>query len=1373
MRGTDGGTLHRKWRVNFAGAVPRGILSSAFCLWALGAPFGQVYASPTDVAAAETPQAGTPGYQELAFAFARLAKGDLPSALKYARRARELAPEYEMPTRVLADVLSKSGRLPEALDAINDFAKSHKPSPALLAQRGYIRRKIGDNASAYSDLRNAHESHGLSKEEDRVAATALYEAAMEAANKELDEGRLDDAIKAATTARNLDGKAEAPVQILLEANNRLGRKAAALAEANFFISQNKPSGRLLAARGYLRRSFNDAKGAIADFQGALASAEFDREHAEKLREALSEAKLASLDADMQTAAKALEAGDYPRAIKAARDARAANPRLEAPVLILMTALSKSGQPQAAVEESDNYVKENAPSAALLAQRAYSRRAAGDARGAVSDFEAALAQPALAPAQEKQARLALAEAQRASASGEGYQELEFSFARLSKGDLPGALKYAERARKLAPDYEMPARVIADVLTKSGRLPEALAALDDFAKSHKVSPVLLAQRGYLRRRLGDKAGADQDLRGARQARGLSKEEDAATAAALYELAMESANKELVEGNLEEALKSATAARELNNKAEAPVHIIVEANRGLGRKAAALAEANLFISQNKPSSRLLAARGYLRRSMNDPKGAKADFEAAIAAKDVERDAAEGLGEALSEASGATAYADIEKALRAGDYPRAIEAARAARAANPKSEAPLLLLMSALTRAGQPREAVTEADGYIKENAPGAALLAQRGYSRRAAGDLKGAASDFESALAQPGLDADQEARARRALAEARRPSAAGADGQATTPMAQALNRAYGALAAGDFPLAAQAAREARLLDPKAAAPTLVLMNVLTRQIRKAEALSLATRYLSVNPGNAEVLAQRGFLRRQTRDIGGAIADFSQALKLGLPAKQKPTVADALEEARYFLVADNAFKAAAAKDWPAALRNSRAAEAFARADESIFRLTIEALAALQRTREALEASNALIAKRAAGGPSYAQRAYLRAQLEDNAGASADFAIALRKGGLAPSQRLNVERGLAAARASVHEARGDLASARAELTTFAKAHFADADGWYALGQFEARHERYSEAVAALENSLALERRGEVLLSASYASAYVDRAKESQYFREALDRWSSDPALRDRPATDREIVKVGVVEADSSVRANVVFGGILDRPKRWGGRQAQPSFETVMRFDGRHLPYIFGLETFVGGFWSQDQTRFTEGYSRLGVRLRPFDGINFSVSGEWQHYFTGAAPSNQFALSWAYGYGGFAYSSAVSAGAASALQPPTLSYPVETGWRSLTSLATYGSYRTGEHRYLQNAVGLLGYAYWDASSRMVVGPAAMSVASYDSADLRPFAAGVGPAIVLRGWLGGDAYRAYDRLFTLQMAYIFPFAESRRQGGLTATLGITF
>lgn len=971
---------------------------------------------------------------------------------------------------------------------------------------------------------------------------------------------------------------------------------------------------------------------------------------------------------------------------------------------------------------------------------------------------------------------------------GYEDLAYAYNRLARGDVEGAIRFARRARQLAPDAEAPARVLADALAKSGQLKEALETANAFIASHKPSAALLAQRGYLRSRLKDPAGAESDLRSARDMGGLTREQDAAASATLFDLALTPAYREMEAGRFREAIDAAQKARAMDPEAEAPVRVLVEAYSRLDRKAEALAEADRFIAANKASGKLLAQRAYLRRAMKDVKGAESDFEAALASPDIEADQSEKLRNSLAEAkkAGSPGYAELERAygaIEAGSFAQAVSDAREARAKDPGSEGPVLILMSALNRLKQPRAAVEEADRFIAGNQPSAALLAQRGYLRRALKDLPGATSDFKAALARQGLPPAQEKRIRLALSEAERATqkpaataqtaAAAPAGPTATPLEQALNRAYDSYNAGAMSAAIAAAREARTLDPKAEEPTLILMNALSRQGKKGDAIAEATRYIGAGNASAAVLAQRGFLRRQTKDVDGAISDFSQALKLGtLRGKQKATVAEALDEARYFVVADRAFKASAAHNWAAALRYSREAQGFGRADEALYRIPIEALAQMGRMDEALKSADALIARGKASGQAYAQRGYLRARLEDHAGAAADFSTALAKGGLPPEQRLSVARGLALEKATIYEARGEPENALAELARFSREHPRDAQGWTALGQFHHRHKQHAEAVLAFENSLAIERRGETLLNAGYASVYVDRSKESQFFREAIDRWSTDPSLKLRPAMDREVVKTQITESEWSIRTNIVVNGIVDRPRRWGGSQVTPSFETAMRFDGRFLPYIFGLETFIGGFWSQDRTRFTEAFSRVGLRLRPIDGVDFSVSAEYQHHFAGGPP-NQLALSWGYGYGGFAYATAGSAGAQASVQPSTMAYPFQSGWQPLTSFATYGTYRTGERRYLQNATGLLGYAYWCDAPRLVVGPTAMAMASYDSADSRPFAAGAGPALVFRGWLGGDDYRAFDGLVTLQVGYLFPFGESRRMGGLNTTLGITF
>ena len=181
---------------------------------------------------------------------------------------------------------------------------------------------------------------------------------------------------------------------------------------------------------------------------------------------------------------------------------------------------------------------------------------------------------------------------------------------------------------------------------------------------------------------------------------------------------------------------------------------------------------------------------------------------------------------------------------------------------------------------------------------------------------------------------------------------------------------------------------------------------------------------------------------------------------------------------------------------------------------------------------------------------------LGDGAGALADFVQALGRGGLPAAQRVAVELEIATARRAAYEHRV-MWRARDELVTFAQLILGYADS-STLGQFYARQKEYAAALEAFETSLAVERSGEVLLNAGYASVYVDRSKKSQFFREALDRWSSDPSLSARPPRDRDVIRTQIVKSDASVRTNVVFNSIADRPKRWGGHQLQPSFETVV-----------------------------------------------------------------------------------------------------------------------------------------------------------------------------------------------------------------------
>ena len=195
----------------------------------------------------------------------------------------------------------------------------------------------------------------------------------------------------------------------------------------------------------------------------------------------------------------------------------------------------------------------------------------------------------------------------------------------------------------------------------------------------------------------------------------------------------------------------------------------------------------------------------------------------------------------------AEVYAAIAKRDYARAVKAARALRAKYPNAEAPLFALMTALTKSRQAEAAVKEADAFIKDNTPSSTLLAQRGYSRRATGDLPGAIADFRAALAQPALEPAQVKRLKLALAEAERANERGGSLVAApqaTPLQQALNSGYDALKVGQLDEAVRAAREAHSLDPKAEEPILLLLTALLRQGCKAEALAEANRYLASVP-------------------------------------------------------------------------------------------------------------------------------------------------------------------------------------------------------------------------------------------------------------------------------------------------------------------------------------------------------------------------------------------------------------------------------------------------------------------------------------------------------------------------------------------------
>jgi hypothetical protein len=136
-------------------------------------------------------------------------------------------------------------------------------------------------------------------------------------------------------------------------------------------------------------------------------------------------------------------------------------------------------------------------------------------------------------------------------------------------------------------------------------------------------------------------------------------------------------------------------------------------------------------------------------------------------------------------------------------IQAAQNALAAHPDDEASVRNLLEALTRAGLDRDALAQADKFIKRGTASAALRAQRGYLRRGLGDAAGAAEDFAQALKSPQLPPDQRASLQAGLAEAE-----------TAQIQDELDRAQSDLAGGNFAAAADEARLVLANNPRSEA-------------------------------------------------------------------------------------------------------------------------------------------------------------------------------------------------------------------------------------------------------------------------------------------------------------------------------------------------------------------------------------------------------------------------------------------------------------------------------------------------------------------------------------------------------------------------------
>lgn len=640
----------------------------------------------------------------------------------------------------------------------------------------------------------------------------------------------------------------------------------------------------------------------------------------------------------------------------------------------------------------------------------------------------------------------------------------------------------------------------------------------------------------------------------------------------------------------------------------------------------------------------------------------------------------------------------------------------------------VEALTRAGQKREALADADQFVKRGAVDPALLAQRAFLRRELKDTQGAVEDFSAALAGEGLTSDQRRNVEAGLAEV----------QAATFQEQ-LERAEAALKQKDYLTASKESREAVLRNPNSEAAIAIRMEVLSGMGRKRDAVTESDKFIAANPG-AALQAQRGYLRRELQDKRGAIADFTAVLAgTSLTEEQRRNVRSALVEARQASLP--IATANEAKPDP----NSAAA----------IRTRMHSLSRAGRRQEAMAEADRLIARGQAPGWIYAQRGFSRFDAKEFQGAVEDFDAAMRRRDLEPKSISDIRytRTVAVARLAEGESRPQ--EAEAAYREFLAGEPSRADGWYNLGYLLLKQGRRRQGADALNAGLELRPVGAAYLDAANAYIATDAALASRLYRLGLDRWyAGDPSVAKRTQAELERVKNEVVEADASIRSSVGVGGITARPASAGGNNLFAGAELSVRFDGRYLPAVVGLEAFSRGFTGKDANGIRETATAVGLRYRPFPSINFYVGGAAEHFFKPTSET-EFVLNWGLGLG----------------SDP---YPYEEGWKPYWDFGTIGAWRTADERVLEDARANLGYLYeFRTPSRGAIGPTVLAVAGYDNKATTPWAAGIGPSLLSYFWLGGDKYRSYDAILNMQVGYIFNVGEDERQRGWRARIGLTF
>jgi cellulose synthase operon protein C len=454
---------------------------------------------------------------------------------------------------------------------------------------------------------------------------------------------------------------------------------------------------------------------------------------------------------------------------------------------------------------------------------------------------------------------------------------------------------------------------------------------------------------------------------------------------------------------------------------------------------------------------------------------------------------------------------------------------------------------------------------------------------------------------------------------------------------------------------------------------------------------------------------------------------------AWQPATAAPAPLAGRAYELADAAYKALETKDLERAFALSSEALAIEPGHPSLLVLQADVLDRQERHAEAYERLRGL-APADLGANGLAQRGYIALKLRNRDAAEADFAAALKAGGLSA------------------EARSNVASELAYLA-LARKDDAAAERWFRV---------------ALEGRGPGASRGSLYADAGYtAMRRADNDTAVALLSRAVDEWHAAPPGQ-KPFDEQSLYGMRrsvdslsrMFGATFSVGHGSVASGSTLAPGALGVLQA--GAEVFFRPPG--IGYRDGriFEIYANGFQALDaeERDFPTGsesrVAGVGLRYKPLRDHNVILALEYRAAIGDRAGEDDWLLraGWSASRG-------------------TDWEPVRASWFTWQAY-TETVYFTRAERWVQPFEARAGYSWkLSPSPATVLTPFVGIGGEFDDALSEKWAAGIGPGIAVRHWFRDKRHRAYASYVDFSLQYRFRVSEAQRGEGWFGLLAITF